>query len=221
MSVSSRLAKVSFALNVFLFAVSGYEGVMYSHINARLLTSLLHIPHLVSVSLVMMSYLLQFVSSILLLVPIVQESRVPRAIIHGILSFASIIELAISIIYGDFDGKLKSLFMCLSCVQNALNGASSRHMRIHGTCERPSYVKTLIDDYTSLLKTYANRYKLSSVSTVIIFIILLYSIPTWILYFTDTTFAGHLAKMRVIRYIATVAFLAAIGSEDKHRKKQL
>jgi hypothetical protein len=221
MSVSGRLARVSSALNVFLFAVGGYEGVKYAHINARLLTSLLNIPELISVVIVTLLYSLQFISSMLLLVPIMQESRVPKAIVHGILSFASIVEFMISIVYSDFDGKLKSLFMCLSCIQQTLVGISSRHMRIHGTYERSSYIKMRIDDYTSFVKTRASRYKLSSITTVAIVIILIYSVPTWISCLYDTSFAGQLAKMRVMRHIAVIAFLAAVGSEDTRCKKNL
>ena len=194
---------------------------MYAHLNARFLTALLKIHHFISVTFVMVAYSLQFISSILLIVPIVQESRVPRAIVHGILSVSSVIELIISIVSNDFDGKLKSLFMCLSCIQHVLMGASSRHMRIHGTYEQPTYIKSLIDDYTSFVKTYANRYKLSSVTILTSVILCAYSIPTWISYWTDNSFAAHMAKMRLMRYTATIAFLAAIGSEDKQRKKRL
>lgn len=218
MSVSKQLHNTSKTLNVCLFALCGYEGIVYANLNARLLSSIVHVHSSVSIMVVMLAYAIQFLSSILLIIPIVRENRITRTIVHAVLSFSSFIELLISVIYNDVDGKLKSLFMLLTCMQNALTDASSRHLRIQSIAfvtQTPSTIERFANSYTSFVRTRSTRYKGSSLCIVLTILIVLYNIPNIITFLCESSLASQLAKIRIVRYAAIVAFLCAIGGEDK------
>lgn len=216
-SIATHLARLSCASILTIALSGGYEGTRRAAINAKFVSHVSALPHTVAYGLIVTTYALQLLLTVVLLHPLMNERRRVRLAVFGGLAMTCALELALARLSDDHDGTWKSVFMMAACAQHALNAASSRHLRMHGIWAADSRLQQLADRYTAAVRVPMRRYRMSSLSIFVLAGLMLRAVPyAWQLC-SGNVLARELAASKLYHTAAIVAFVSAVGSEDRHQ----
>ena len=208
-------AKNLYTLSTCLLSFVGVSKGLYGcHMVTQTASFLNHINILrysVSMPLLILIYLFQFISCLITLHPMLVENRRIRFVCYMVLFLVTCTESFIHNICDDHDNKLCSVFISLCALHNAVNSLTMRHLRI----AEGILSNSTADGISFYMRDLSRRYKLSSIVTVLIVGILFRS-HTWIVgMFSHNATMQWISIYKCYRNMAFISLLAGLGSEDR------
>lgn len=217
----SHLHALSKYLIVCLTFIGGFTGTRNAPTNAAFLMNVSVLPQLIAHVLILGIYSSQLCLTLILLHPLSMENRHLRARIYFGVTITAMLEWWIAWLSRDVHGQWKAFFLGLACIQHAFNAVCARNLKKHNLSHSSSRLQSFVDSYSSLMRTLLSRYRACAIAS--LFISALTVRALWFVYQlrSSNPLAREMASCKLYYAMASVAFIAAVGSEDRRSQKTL
>lgn len=209
-SLSKRLEILSSVLIRTVVIEQAAQGLASLGENSSFFVKIGGVNSTFSVAVLVVLSTVQCLSSVFLCVPRVFENTKMATAMYVAMAVALGFEAFVSSVTGDWSTRTKSVFLCLACLKHATDAACSRSMSVHGSVD-----VSIADKVSFFLREKATRYKFCSLACVTIVVALLFTVSTSESPLSRAPLTREIGRAQYGRLLAFVAFLSAVGSEDR------
>jgi hypothetical protein len=213
--VSRRLQVLSTVLLKLVFLEQSVTGMLSLGLNTSYLSKIAGLNSTAALLTLIVVHFAEGASVCAISVPSVQDRAVVLTCMFLILAAASSVEAGLAAAADDTCTRTKSIFLLMACLMHAVSTACNR-------AKRSLYAGAVGEDFmpdriSEVLRDLASRYRLASVSAILLFVLCFYT-----LCFSENPIVGSrltkmLGRAAYARNLAIAAFIAAVGAEDRSK----